>query len=359
MDRVHPESIRGEPQARVSHVPHPHSTGCVGRDPDSWGRTSDDGCPPAHPGGGGRSAELQSASVPAHGPNRNDDAGDDEGHAEDADPGEERGLSVLREQQSEVFRQKVSVESQMLHATVDTDFNFMPTETDSTFTRKIQCQIILFQAELDEVITRHKNRKMNLPKLDLLAVMCSDRSELVSQVVAAGGKAQRFGLAEGDLQTTLVFQAPENVWCSPECGPWGKFSNLNMGKSLTGFQQILEKRFSSVWQISLASVLFRHQTKRSKHFHMEQPDGSYMQHTLSCGFDLCRVGSHEDPETALPMRKRLHVRSTSGAFQRCLHGMMYLQEHAHRQIAGSIRVGEGRVNLSSFTETIHESLGNK
>ena len=78
-------------------------------------------------------------------------------------------------------------------------------------------------------------------------------------------EGQSVGLSEGDLQTPagrrklftiLVQQRPENVWYSPECGPWGKFSHLNMGKPLAGFQQVLEKQLSKVWQISLAVVLF-------------------------------------------------------------------------------------------------------
>ena len=93
---------------------------------------------------------------------------------------------------------------------------------------------------------------------------------------------------------------------------------------------------------------------------MEQPDGSFMyqvpscgeivHHTQPCRFDLCRVWRLKDPETALPILKRLHVRSTSMRFQEQLHGKLCQQEHEHRQIAGSIRVGEQRINMTAFTE---------
>ena len=68
-------------------------------------------------------------------------------------------------------------------------------------------------------------------------------SELTKQTIAMGGRAKRFGLAEGDLQTSagrhtvffqMVAQDPKNLWYSPVCGPWSCWSVLNMGKSLQG-----------------------------------------------------------------------------------------------------------------------------
>jgi hypothetical protein len=96
-----------------------------------------------------------------------------------------------------------------------------------------------------------------------------------------------------------------------------------MGKSLQGLHDVLEKRSSSLWQISLAVVLYRYQMQRSHHFHMEQPEGSHMlklpqvseitDETLLCRFDLCRMGKLVDPESSMPIRKRLNVVTSSEA----------------------------------------------
>lgn len=111
-----------------------------------------------------------------------------------------------------------------------------------------------FEQELREVISLSDNK--GKPRLDLLEVMCSDQSELVNQAQKIGLRAQRFGLAEKKEHRMRLFhimwmRRPKNLWYSPECGPWGKFSNLNMGKSWQGLQDGLQKRMQSLWQISL------------------------------------------------------------------------------------------------------------
>ena len=58
-----------------------------------------------------------------------------------------------------------------------------------------------FRRELDQVVDKYSTKMLKLPKLDLLEVMCSSESELVKQATLMGGRAKRFGLAEGDLQT--------------------------------------------------------------------------------------------------------------------------------------------------------------
>ena len=81
------------------------------------------------------------------------------------------------------------------------------------------------------MINSDVHSKVKLPKLDLLEVMYSSESELVKQTTLMRGRAKRFGLAEGDLQTRsgrrrlfsmLVSQDPKSVWYSPECGPWSR-----------------------------------------------------------------------------------------------------------------------------------------
>ena len=395
MDRVHSEPLREQSEARASNVLEVRGVApqedarreagegsegldgrgeagasrCVGGVADSGMRASADGDALDDPRGNERFTLLQSAAVPAHGTDGIPHARDDGLHAEAAGQCEDRELRYLNEQQVASLRDQVSAECSLLNATSDTDFDFVGPTDQTTFHRKIQHMIKVFQHELDDVQMMWQSRSCTLPKLDVLEVMCSDHSELVNQVLSCGGKAKRFGLSEGDLQTksgrrklfsTLIQHRPEHLWYSPECGPWGKFSNLNMGKSLQGLQQVMQRREQSVWQISLAVVLYRHQVQRSKHFHMEQPDGSFMfklpscgeivRNTLECKFDLCRIGALKDPETAMPIRKRLHVQSTSRTFHVNLHKKFCLQDHVHKPIAGSIRVGTQSMSMSSFTE---------
>ena len=136
----------------------------------------------------GRPPQLQQAAVQPDGPDRDDDARDDELHAVDAD----QDLSELSGQQAEILGQKVPIESLMLSATADADFEFESQGTETTFHRQIQRQIHQFQRELDDISHKCTRTRMTLPKLDLLEVMCSDQSELVTQMISAGGRAKRW-----------------------------------------------------------------------------------------------------------------------------------------------------------------------
>ena len=161
----------------------------------------------------------------------------------------------------------------------------------------------------------------------------------------------------------------EEVEASPECGPWVRghgsvwkppIGLMGRNKSLHGLHDILQKRLASLWQISLAIVLYRFQVQRSLHFHLEQPDGSKMlqlqplseigEHTMLCRFDLCRMGNLTNPESAMPIRKRLNVATTSDPLARAIHGKLCNSDHEHRQIAGSIKHEGKRMSLSTFTE---------
>ena len=111
----------------------------------------------------------------------------------------------------------------------------------------------------------------------------------------------------------IVEQDPQNIWYSPVCKPWCLWANFNGNRSIEAFCQMVQKRTDSLWQISLAVVLYRLQVSRRKHFHMEQPRGSLMwsqpcvgeilANTLQCKFDLCEIGQLVDPSTGLPIRK--------------------------------------------------------
>ena len=208
-----------------------------------------------------------------------------------------------------------------------------------------------------------------LSRLDVLEVMCSSSSEITSQTLHLGGKASRFGLAEGDLSKEesrkklfqiLVRQQPQNVWHSPVCAPWCAWSRFNCQKSLELSEKIMQARWDNLWQLALAVVLFRFQVLSGRHFHLEQPNGSSMllvpsfqeivQQTSRCCFDMCRMGSLANPLTQQPIRKRMIVLTTSRALHQFLNGKFCDKDHLHQHIAGSIRTTEGYKPLSQFTE---------
>jgi hypothetical protein len=59
-----------------------------------------------------------------------------------------------------------------------------------------------FEQELQIVANQVESHGQNRgPRIDLLEVVCSTESELTSQVRKLGGRAERFGRVQGDLQT--------------------------------------------------------------------------------------------------------------------------------------------------------------
>lgn len=90
-----------------------------------------------------------------------------------------------------------------------------------------------------------------LCRLDVLEIYCEPESRLTKVCQQLGLKARRFTRADGDLSTSegrdalwRIIQAenPRNIWVAPECGPWGNFSRLNMSRSSTTRQKILNER---------------------------------------------------------------------------------------------------------------------
>ena len=84
---------------------------------------------------------------------------------------------------------------------------------------------------------------------------------------------------------------------------------------------------------------------------LRQPScGEIVNQSECCRFDMCWSGALKDPMAALPIRKGLNVWSSSQALRRAIHAKMCDQQHQHRQIAGSTKVGGARIAMSSFTE---------
>lgn len=233
---------------------------------------------------------------------------------------------------------------------------------------KIKRMVAQFARELKEVQVLEKSKRAG-PRIDLLEVMCSSHSELTHQMRQVGGTAHRFGLEQGDLQTTngrmklfewLVRFDPKHLWYSPVCRPWCLWSNINIHKSIETLEKIMQDRDQNLWQISLGIVLFRYQVQNGRHYHMEQPRGPQMlttagiqeiiNHTYKCCFDLCTFGNLKDPQTRDPIRKSLIVCSTSADLFHSLHGRVCKETHQHKVIAGNTKWQGKSIALSKYTE---------
>lgn len=265
----------------------------------------------------------------------------------------------------------------MIAHEIDWDFDFVACQ-GQTFKRKCSAMIHRMNQELQEVSRQIDKSRFQgkVSRADIIEVMCHDQSELVAQCSRLGGVAFRFGLKEGDLSTSegrkelfhvLCSRQPTHIWFSPKCGPWSMWSNFNMNRSRLGEARILQEREESLWQISLAVVLFRFQQIRDNHFHMEQPQGSAMwkvpnmeeiiQQTARCVFDLCRVGDLTDPESGKPIRKRLTICTTSELMMQGLDGKKCLGEHEHQQIVGSTKWHGRSIKRSEFSEHYPPKFG--
>lgn len=264
----------------------------------------------------------------------------------------------------------------MITSEIDWDFDFVACQ-GQTFKRKCSAMIHKMNQELQEV-SRHIDKSRfqgKVSRADVIEVVCHDQSELFAQCSRLGGVAFRFGLKEGDLSTSegrkelfhvICTRQPTHIWFSPKCGPWSMWSNFNMNRSKLGEARILQEREESLWQISLAVVLFRFQQVRENHFHMEQPQGSAMwkvptmeeiiQQTARCVFDLCRVGDLTDPESGKPIRKRLTICTTSELMMQGLDGKKCLGEN-HQQIVGSTKWHGKSIKRSEFSEHYPPKFG--
>ena len=103
---------------------------------------------------------------------------------------------------------------------------------------------------------------------------------------------------------------------------------FNMSRSLQGYENILQQRTDSLWQIALGIVLCRHQTKNKCHVDLEQPRGSAYWKVPST-------------DRGLHTSMDLHV---------ALHGKLRSGEHHHRPIAGNLKVNHQVMKVSKWTE---------
>ena len=215
-------------------------------------------------------------------------------------------------------------------------------------------------------------------KIDVLEVFCGPLSQLTHRCQQMGHRAMRFGLAEGDLQTSegrqrlfkvLTKHKPKHVWYSPKCGPWSSWSNLNGSKSLEAWDALQNNRLQHIDQIALGIVLMRYQRSHKNHFHWEQPQNSHMfklpymqeirQMLLSLEVDLCMAGDLRDPDAQNHMRKALTIMTSCQSLCQELEGLKCRGSHPHQQIAGSCKVGGKTVLRTSFSENYPRKFARK
>ena len=200
---------------------------------------------------------------------------------------------------------------------------------------------------------------------DFVEIYCSESSQLTHQCQILGLRAIRFGLKQGDLSTfagqcqlydVLWTYRPRHVWMSPKCGPWSAWNRLNMQKSISLEQKILQDGRSENVHLLLCDAVFRLQDWRGPecHFHLEQPQGSELvfqremhnvyENTFKAICDMCTAGKLQHPNTHEPLRKRTQILTT----------------HQHDVIAGSCKAPKlGRMPLTQYTEMYTAVFGRR
>ena len=203
----------------------------------------------------------------------------------------------------------------------------------------------------------------------LLEVYADSHSPLTEALQNMGYHAIRFTRHDGDLSTVEGRQKlwqvidknqPLNIWVAPECGPWGGWSRLNQYKSVKLFDHVQQLRRRELQHVELCSQLCEFQVKRSRHFHLEQPNGSAMpqlscfapihQHTQRARFDMCTFGLRH-PISKRFLKKSSQVFSTDPILVNKLTPSKCDNIHEHQTIEGSVSLHGVRMPLTRFCAT--------
>ena len=72
------------------------------------------------------------------------------------------------------------------------------------------------------------------------------------------------------MASPIERERPRDVWMAPECGPWGSVSRLNLCRSSTTRQKILEAREREREHLKLCDEVFNFQPVGSVAF--DQPE---------------------------------------------------------------------------------------
>lgn len=235
-----------------------------------------------------------------------------------------------------------------------------------------------YQREFNLIRTSHHKTVQSKP-IELLEVFCSSQSTLTHQCQQLGHRAVRFSQEQGDLQSrdgrrllfeTLIQTTPRNVWFSPTCGPWSGWSNLNGSKSIEAWDKLQALRLNHLEQVAPGIVLLRYQLENSHDFHWEQPATSMMfrlpylkepfYYTLLIDLDMCVAGDLKDPENGKPIKKGLHILTTSTSFHAEMQGLRCCGNHPeHQTIEGSVHLKGQLMNRSKYTELYPRKFARK
>ena len=204
------------------------------------------------------------------------------------------------------------------------------------------------------------------PQLDLLEVYAGSDSRLTTAVRDAGGRAERFTIADGDLTTPeaqrklgrmLQQYQPKHIWVAPECRLWSSWTFLNQSRSPAHLEKYKAARLQEAAHLRVCARLFEWQATRGRHFHLEQPAASQMlqeailQPIVSgCSrvqVDMCQFGLRA-PISKKLIRKRTCILTTCPNLLQTLQSKHCDQSHNHQTIEGTTSVGGQRMNLSKF-----------
>ena len=153
----------------------------------------------------------------------------------------------------------------------------------------------------------------------------------------------------------------------------GETSRLNMSKSSSTADKIMNKRKLERVHLRLCNELFLHQMTVGGHFHMEQPQGSELilqpevrdvrLGTLCTTFDMCEVGRLLAPGTLRRkrgnsfLRKRTTVFTTSPLFHRAFDHRYCQKRHDHVRIEGKVHHLGRWISLSEYAARYSSGFG--
>ena len=203
----------------------------------------------------------------------------------------------------------------------------------------------------------------------LLEIYAGEHSPLTESVLSLGLLAVRFTRKDGDLSTFAGRKKlwswidelqPTHILVAPECGPWGGWNRLNAQKSPRLWTMIHDKQENEKIHVQLCSKICEYQTRRNRHFHLEQPAGSAMINTKEFDsirklthramFDMCSFGL-KIPKTNKFLKKRSQVWTSSEHVWKFLNRHDCKQNHDHQTIEGSVSIDGRTTRLSQFCAT--------
>ena len=211
---------------------------------------------------------------------------------------------------------------------------FAPQRIANQHQRSIEKSLEQAQNVIDEIYTSAPSSAIPKKRLVVLEVYAGETSPITESLRALGVDAYRFTKRDGDLSTpagrrtlwSLIDRIePDHIFVAPECGPWSGWNRFNAQRSVRLWDHVHARQAAERIQIQLCAQLCTYQTKRNRHFHLEQPVGSSMistnefrpieQQTNRVCFDMCAFGL-KLPKTSKFIRKRSQLWTTSDVMLR-------------------------------------------